>query len=167
MNKKGAYTATKKNSAKGISLFEEAINATPDVTGKYQKGLAALGNYSTKIEIENSQLIDGSLDIDKTVKQLYPEDARWDYAVSYNGKVYFIEVHPAMTCEVTKILEKLAWLKQWLQQQAPLINKIKAEVPYHWGQASNCMILPTSPQYRRLAAAGLFPKRKCKLPIKM
>lgn len=38
MNKKGAYTATKKNSAKGISLFEEAINATPDVTGKYQKG---------------------------------------------------------------------------------------------------------------------------------
>ena len=70
-----------------------------------------------------------------------------------------------MTCEVTKILEKLVWLKQWLQQQAPLINKIKAEVPYHWVQASNCMILPTSPQYRRLAAAGLLPKRKCKLPI--
>ena len=36
----------------------------------------------------------------------------------------------AMTSEVTKILEKLAWLKQWLQQQAPLIDKIKAEVPY-------------------------------------
>lgn len=165
MNKKGAHTTTKKNSTKGISIFEEVINATPDVTGKYQKGLAALGSYSIKIEVEDSQLIDGSLDIDNTVKKLYPEDARWDYAVSYNGKVYFVEVHPAMTSEVTKILAKLAWLKQWLKQQAPLMDEIKAEVPYHWVQVSNCTILPTSPQYRRLAAAGLLPKRKCKLPV--
>lgn len=164
MNKKGAYINTKKNPAQGMSLFEEIVNATPDVTRKCQKGLTALGSYSTKIEVEDSQLIDGSLDIDSSVKKLYPEDARWDYAISYNGKVYFVEIHPAMTGEVTKILEKLAWLKQWLRQQAPLINKIKAEVPYHWVQVSNCTILSTSPQYRRLAAAGLFPKRKCKLP---
>lgn len=145
--------------------FEEAINATPDVIGKYQRGLAALGCYSIKIEVENPKLIDGSLDIDNAVKSLYPEDARWDYAVSYNGKVYFIEVHPAMTSEVTKILKKLAWLKLWLQQHAPLIDEIKSETPYHWLQVSNCTILPTSPQYRRLAAAGLCPKRKCKLSV--
>lgn len=69
----------------------------------------------------------------------------------------------AMTSEVTKILEKLAWLKQWLQQQAPLIDKIKAEVPYSF----QLYDFTPSPQYRWLAAAGLFPKRKCKLPIKM
>lgn len=142
------------------STFVQAVDSTPDVAGKSKKGLSALGGNSTKIKVTDARKVDGSLDIDCSVKKLYPEESRWDYGVSYNGKVYFVEVHPAMTNEVETVLKKLAWLKQWLKNQAPEISRLKADDPFHWIQTANNLILPKTSQYRKLAESKLLPKKQ-------
>lgn len=157
----------KKLLKKNVTLntaFVQAVDATLGVAGNTKKGLSALGANSTKVKPEDTRLVDGSLDIDSCVEKLYPESPRWDYAVSYNGKVYFIEVHPAMTNEVDTVLKKLGWLKQWLKTQALEIEKLKAENPYHWVQTADNQILSKTSQYRKLAEAKLLPKRQCLIP---
>jgi hypothetical protein len=77
------------------------------------KGLQALDNADkAKIEPQNTSHLDGSANIDACLKKQYPESSRWDYAVAYNGAVYFIEVHPPN--EIKEVVKKLHWLKDWL-----------------------------------------------------
>jgi hypothetical protein len=70
------------------------------------------------------------VDIDNAVKQEFSSDNRWDYAVGYDGKTYFIEIHPADTSEVKTILKKLGWLKVFLSEKAPELNKEPKS--FHW-----------------------------------
>lgn len=80
---------------------------------KFCKGLQALGNADkSRIEPLNTSHLDGSADIDSSLKKKYPESSRWDYAVAYDGTVYFIEVHPPN--EIKEVVKKLHWLKGWL-----------------------------------------------------
>ncbi len=139
--------------------FKEAVEATSDAASCFQSGLRALGNNSNKITVKNTSDLEGSLDIDTCTLSLYPQDNRWDYALSYKGVVFFVEVHTAKTIKVTEVEKKLRWLKDWLHSKAPEINKLKAKQPYHWVQTSNFDILRTSPQYKRLAQSGLLPKK--------
>lgn len=140
------------------NALRNATELTPDVKGHFCPGLQVLGKNSSKVKVTATKLIGGSLDIDSTVKQLYPEDARWDYAVEYEGKTYFIEVHPAFTGEVETIRKKLAWLKNWLQEKAPEINKIKSSnKPYNWVYTDTFAIAKTSRQYKAIAQLGLLP----------
>ena len=75
----------KKNKTKAIS-FKKAVENTPDVAKCYQSGLQALGSYSKKIELKDTSLCSGSIDIDACTTTHYPEDNRWDYALCYNSK---------------------------------------------------------------------------------
>ena len=101
--------------------------------------------------------MNGSIDIDSCTTHLYPNDNRWDYAFSYNQKVYFAEVHAANTREVSVVLNKLTWLKKWLVHHAPHINDIKAQQPYFWIQSKGFAIIPNSPQYKMVVQKGLKP----------
>lgn len=94
--------------------FKEAVEATPEIKNCYQPGLQALGSYSTKIELLNNRECNGSVEIDECVRPNYPTANRWDYVVSYKSAAYFIEVHSAETSEVSVVLTKLQWLKDWL-----------------------------------------------------
>ena len=141
-----------------IMTFKEAVEATPDVANGYQSGLNAIENkYRNRIQVSNTRLLNGSVDIDSCTTCLYPNDNRWDYAFSYNQKVYFMEVHSANTHEVSVVLSKLKWLKDWLVQHAPDINKLKAPQPYFWIQSKGFAVLPTSPQYKNMVQKGLKP----------
>lgn len=92
--------------------FQAAVLATPEVEGCYQAGLKALKkDHRLKIAPANPSKCEGSLDIDACTLARYPDENRWDYAVAYDSKVYFVEVHPAETGEVSTILRKLQWLK--------------------------------------------------------
>ena len=115
----------KKNKTKANS-FKKAVDNTPEIAKCYQSGLQALGSYSKKIELKDTSLCSGSIDIDACTRTHYPEDNRWDYALCYNSKVYFVEVHSANTGEVSTVFKKLTWLKDWLNHKAPEINKLKA-----------------------------------------
>jgi len=141
--------------------FKEAIEKNPDL--KYNVALKGLGNYSNKIILTNSTLCEGSVDIDASLEKKYPSSNRWDYSFSYNGKVYFVEVHSAQTGEVNTVLKKLTWLKNWLNSEAVELNSLKSNKPYYWIQSNGFHILPNSPQYRQAVQSGILPIAKLKL----
>ena len=93
--------------AKQTLTFEQAVKATPDVENGYKTGLGALGQYKNKINATNTRLLNGSVDIDACTTEKYPNANRWDYALAYNQKVYFVEVHSANTSEVSTVKRKL------------------------------------------------------------
>ena len=138
--------------------FKQAVTNTEDIRNCYQKGLKALGNNCSAIKPSNTSLCNGSVDIDTCTKTIYPNAPRWDYAFSYKNEVYFVEVHSAQTGEVRAVLNKLKWLKDWLNSQAPEINKLKAkEKAFTWVSSGRFSILKTSPQYKQCAQKGLIP----------
>jgi len=143
--------------------FQQAVEATPEIKNCYQTGLKGLGNHSTKIILSNTSSCEGSVDIDTCVTSKYPNDSRWDYCLSYKGETYFIEVHTANTREVSTVLKKLQWLKDWLISSAPELNKLKSKQPFYWIQSGNYSILPDSPQARSMAQKGLKPIPKLQL----
>jgi hypothetical protein len=149
----------KNKNIKSVLTFKQAVEATPDVATGYTTGLTALGAYKTKILVSDTRLLQGSIDIDACTRVKYPGENRWDYAFAYNDEVLFVEVHSANTGQVRTVLKKLRWLKDWLNQQAPEINKLKSKKrsPFYWIQSKSFAIPKTSPQYRYAQAAGLKP----------
>lgn len=142
------------------SRLKEAVDETPDVTGNHKKGLMALNDSDKKlIIVPDTRKIGGSLDIDSTTKRQYPNAARWDYAVEYDGETFFIEVHPASTTKLDVMLSKLEWLKRWLKTKAPRIDALKAKSkpPFHWVHTGSSKIIKGSKQYKQLATHKLLP----------
>lgn len=139
------------------SQFQIAIESTPDISFGYQKGLQALRkNEKDKVKAANTRLIDGSIDIDKAVSNLYPNENRWDYAFGYSGKVCYVEIHPACTSDVSTMKAKLQWLKEWLKNKAPLLDAIpKAAPAYVWIPTKGVSILPQSTQAKRVSTLGI------------
>ena len=140
--------------------FKTAVEETPDIATCYQLGLRGFGSYSNKVELTDNHQCSGSVDIDACTTRLYPQSNRWDYALCYESKVYFVEVHSANSGEVSTVLRKLQWLKDWLNEKAPEINKLKAPIPFYWVQTSDYKIPKASPQYRQIIKAGLKPIAK-------
>ena len=137
--------------------FKEAVESTDEVKGGYCQGLLALKKKErSKVSCGETRKLDGSLDIDSTVKALYSDSERWDYAISYSGKVCYCEVHPAETSEVTKMTGKLAWLKQWLKNKAPEIDALPAYTPkYVWVSSGRVNVLPTSREAKKISSSGI------------
>ena len=137
--------------------FEDAVRATSDISSAYRKGLKALKHAdSAKVKSSDSRKLDGSVDIDGAVKAIYPEANRWDYAIGYDSKVCFVEVHPAYTSEIEVVIKKFQWLTGWLKDTASGLDGIPKRTPaYVWIQSGKCAILPTSNQAKKLASIGL------------
>ncbi len=145
--------------------FQEAVEKTPEVKNGFYAGKQAIKNSDrSKIEATDDRKLQGSLDIDGQVKSLYPRESRWDYALSYDDIIYYVEIHPAETSEVDKVVSKVSWLKNWLKTKAPEIDKLpKADYPYVWVQSGRYAILPTSKEMKKLSAAGLLVVSKLNL----
>lgn len=139
------------------SEFQIAVEGTAEISTAYKAGLQALKSCDKqKISASDSHKLNGSVDIDSAVKDLYPEENRWDYAIGYDDKVCFVEVHPASTSEVETMLKKLSWLKQWLKNKAPKLSSIKkTKEPYIWLSTKSMGILKTSSQFKKLSASGI------------
>jgi len=145
--------------------FKKAVEETPEVKNCYCEGKSGiLNNERNKIEFADNRKCEGSLFIDKSLNDqgLYPHDNRWDYAIAYDGEVFFFEVHSANTSEVSTVLRKLVWLKDWLVQKAPEINALKArsKTPFYWVQSNGYHILRNSAQERLVNQKGLKPISK-------
>jgi len=145
------------------SLLKVAVEQTDDVKGNFQIGLGAVhGNERQKIVVPDTRCILGSLDIDASTLTKYPQENRWDYAIEYNQEVFFIEIHPASTSDVSTVLAKLDWLKGWLKNKAPNISALKPKdkQPYHWVYTNKNAILPGSKYAKQLAQKNLFPVKQ-------
>ncbi len=140
--------------------FKQAVEATPDVRICYCEGKQAILNSErNKVELDDTRKCGGSLFIDGCLirQNKFPNDNRWDYAIDYNNEVYFFEVHTASTREVSTVLNKLRWLKDWLHDHAPEISSLKAKSPFYWVQSNGYHIHPNSPQEKLVRQNGLRP----------
>ena len=68
------------------------------------------GMHSHFIMTASPRFIDRSVDIDDCTRKLYPNGNRWDYVISYRGKAYYLEVHPATAEKVKEVIAKKQWL---------------------------------------------------------
>ena len=132
------------------NLFKEAVERTPDIQNGYRIGLKALkGKDAGCVTAENTRMVDGSVDVDACTRDLYPNEARWDYVVGYRGCAYFLEVHPA--------------LRNWLTMQAPALKTLQNGKSLYWVPSGKHNILPNSPQSRMLAQSHILLVGKLKL----
>lgn len=150
---------------KAKCAFQIAVENTPDVKNGFCVGLKAVKNSDrNKVDATDPKKIQGSLDIDGQVWKKYPDDNRWDYALSYDDKIYFFEVHSASTSEVDAVIKKLGWLKDWLKNKAPEINKLqKGNQPYTWVQSGSYSILSLGSYAKKLAVNGIKVANSLKL----
>lgn len=152
----------KKEALAPICAFRMAVEETPDVANGYCPGLQALENVDKgAVKLKDKRKVDGSLNIDKETKLLYPKDPRWDYAVGYDGKVFFVEVHPANTSNISEMAKKKEWLKKWLISKAPLLNALPSGHPrFLWVATESGVHISNQASYKRkLAQLGFNPKR--------
>ncbi|MEY3368321.1 MAG: hypothetical protein RI973_1476 [Bacteroidota bacterium] len=156
--------AKNQRAASAGDSFKLAVEATADVGHCYKPGLKALGAHSGKVMPAVSRFCSGSVDLDLCTHDKYPSDPRWDYILGYEGKAYFVEVHPAQSSEVPVVVKKLNWLKNWLELKAPEIKAIKASLhPFVWLQTNGMHLLRETPQYRAAAQHGILPRRVLRL----
>lgn len=123
-------------------------------------GLGALISADkSHIKVPNTSFIKGSLALDSAAKQDMPTDSRWDYAIDYNGEVFFIEIHPASTSEISTMIKKVDCLRQWLAAiGADLLSLPPVNRKFYWVSSGNTQlrITPNSCQAKRLAAKKIL-----------
>ena len=147
------------------SVFRQAVENTPEIKDGYCSGLKAVkGSERTKITADEPAFIDGSVDIDSCVLALYPDDARWDYAISFKGQVCFLEIHPACDKEIKKMNDKLQWLKRWLKTKAPQIDTLpRYSKPFCWVPSGGTGFLSTSVSRKKIALLGISYENRLEL----
>ena len=149
--------AKKKHRASPHRTFKEAIDEADYL--RLQDGLSAVkqGEGKSQIHAEDPRQVLGSADIDGDCCRAAPHANRWDYVIGYNrpGKIvaYFVEVHSAVTSQVSTIQKKLEWLVQEFLRNP---NNVKlAELPreIHWVASGQVKIPQHTRQYRLLKTA--------------
>ena len=134
--------------------FEAAVQNVPEIATCLKSGLQALGSNSKKVKVAFTPKLEGSVDIDGCLKRRYPNAPRWDYVFGYNGRLYYVEVHPSSLGEVKSVVAKFEWLKEWRKSSAQSLENLKNLSSYHW--VSSGKTLPLSRQRKMLAQRGVF-----------
>jgi hypothetical protein len=113
----------------------------------------------------------GSVDLDSALKATCPNDPRWDYAIGHTPSnrdgetVFWVEIHPASSGEVSVVLQKLAWLKTWLRESAPRLNALRRD--FIWVSTGKTSFKLSSAQQKQFAQQGLQHKgRVLKIPTR-
>jgi hypothetical protein len=143
--------------------FKSAVEATPAIQAGYCKGLNALRAVDRRhVQAEVPEKLTGSVDVDTALKQAFPNDSRWDYAIGHQPAnlkeevVHWVEVHPASDGQVKVVLAKLRWLQQWLRTAAPKLNAMRRE--FVWVSSGKTSFTLSSTQQKQFAQLGLRHK---------
>ena len=118
--------------------FQRAIEATPVIAHAYCAGIQALEDRDKSL-LEDKGLATGSLALDKTLlkAKLFPNAERWDYGIGLSApknteRVLWLEPHHAGSGQTDKVIKKLQWLRNWLREQAPELEKLKNDFVFIW-----------------------------------
>ena len=153
--------------------FKKAVEAARDPVNRvYRRGKQALENrHRGQVTCNDSQRLTGSIDLDSALAQVpgYTNKPRWDYGLGYRPEkgrecAVWVEVHSATTREVSAVLKKLQWLRDWLNREAEQLRQMtfftKDDFRFVWIASSGIKIPKTSPQFRRLNQSGISSPRK-------
>ena len=159
--------------------FKQAVKgAPPPVDDAYRNGIQALNKGHRKyMECSDANRLTGSIDLDAALRQV-PEHAsasRWDYGIGYRPKrepeqAVWVEVHSANTSQVSVVLRKLQWLRDWLngddaEQLKQMTDAADSGIRFVWVASNGVKILKNSPQSRRLSMSGIGnPVPRLQLP---
>lgn len=146
--------------------FKTDVENHQEVSTCYKPGLKALGAYSSKVKTFKPGKTEGSVFLEKCLQKNYKDAPLWDYMIGYDSKVYFVEVHPASTSNVKKMIKKVQWLKQWLKESGNVFfNKQTPHFPYRWVATNRVNITKGSRQAYEIARNGLsFPQKITNIP---
>lgn len=111
--------------------FEKTVKSVPAIAPSLRNGLQAMGANSRLVRPTDPRGCEGSIDLDDCYSKLQPQASRWDYAIGYKGKSYFVEVHPA-NGQVTEIIAKCTWLRSWLKEEGAPLAQIHGDGAFHW-----------------------------------
>ena len=160
----GRFPKAGKKTSDGKNKFSSAVVKCDEIKDAFKPGLSALKSNSVFVKADDTNLIQGSVDIDAAVKDLYPEDPRWDYVIGYAEEAVFVEIHPAATSNVDEMVKKVKWLKNWLRSAAADLNELHTTEIYYWIPSGGVSILKGSVQARRIALNHLCIKKIVNLP---
>ena len=157
--------------------FKAAVQAAPHpVNGAYRPGKQALEkSHRSRVTCGGPQRLTGSIDLDSALARQpgYADKPRWDYGLGYKPergreRAIWIEVHSATTREVSPVLKKLQWLRDWLNGEAEhlrrLTDRAGSDIRFVWVASSGVKITRNSPQARRLSQSGIRLERYLMLP---
>ncbi len=143
--------------------FKEAVEATPNLQGKWKVGLGALrAEDKPHIEPQNTSTthLRGSVDIDTAWVPLDPTGNRWDFAIGYQHDnradefIYWVETHTGADDQIKVMFRKLNWLKAWLNGAGK--NLVKFDRMFVWIPSGATSFSKGSTQVKKLADQGLF-----------
>jgi hypothetical protein len=121
-----------------------------------KNGLQAIGKPD-KVSLQETRTNAKSVDIDSCLKEDYPNENRWDYAVFIDIdavlKTAFIEIHPANESEVDEVIKKARWMKQWIMDNQ--IRVITENRKFFWVSSGNVKITKNSQKIRLLHKQGI------------
>lgn len=153
--------------------FEEAVIAAPHpVNRAYRPGKQALENrHRNRVTCAEPRRLTGSVDLDTALKQVarHAQAPRWDYGLGYRPasgaeRVVWVEVHSATTKEVSAVLRKLQWLRDWLNGDAEQLSKLTnlscSDVRFVWIASAGVKIPRNSPQARQLSLSAIGKVRE-------
>lgn len=146
--------------------FEQAVDAAPHpVSAAYRPGKQAMENrHRNLVTCVDPHRLTGSIDLDSALRRRQPNDPRWDYGLGYrpaNGReqAIWVEVHSAKTDEVSRVVRKLGWLKDWLNGEAEDLRRLTSRAGedkrYVWIASGKNKIPGNSPEARILSRSGL------------
>ena len=137
------------------AAFRQAVGSAEPL--RWRPGLSAVkrGEGHGQIRAWAQDRLYGSVDMDGDCKPAYPEDNRWDYAIGYDSEekagtqVFFVEVHSAVSSQVSVMARKLDWLEGFLRRpRSAALARLRREC--HWVASGRVDIPRHLPQYRNL-----------------
>jgi mRNA-degrading endonuclease RelE of RelBE toxin-antitoxin system len=146
--------------------FRKAVEQTAEIADHLRTGLEALDkSHRDRVEATYPKRLEGSVNIDAALQPAYPNATRWDYAIGYRlnsqkDKVFFVEFHKAEVTEVSRVLQKKAWLDSWMRGQP--MDQLR-DRKYVWLSAGGIKIPRNAPQRRELNMHGLRLERRLRL----
>jgi hypothetical protein len=137
--------------------FKRAVEKTPQIAQAFCSGLRAL-TKADRSHITAKSTITGSVNLDNSLQQAYPDAPRWDYGVGVQvksgiDKAVWIEIHPATSHEVDLIIRKYNWLQTWLMKHAWDLKKMSDQ--FVWIASGKSDIPATSPARKKLGNKGI------------
>jgi hypothetical protein len=154
--------------------FKTAVEATPNLEDKWKAGLGALraeDKPHVKPEDTSTARLRGSVDIDSALLASDPHGNRWDFAIGYQHSnrdeefIYWVETHTGSDSQITVMLKKLEWLKNWLKADGKELAKF--ERAFFWTPSGATSFTKGATQVRILAQKGLlYSGSVLKIPVK-
>ena len=141
--------------------FRAAVLGIPSIQSHYREGTQALrAQDRRRLTCSNARRLQGSVDLDTALMPVYPQAPRWDYGIgiargSAKDLVVWLEVHSASSLRnLTEVLRKLEWLRDWLGSDAPALRSLPSS--YVWLASGVVAFRSGSKHARRIAERGLL-----------